>query len=721
MKNKLITKEWKGMILLMTGCVLIIVVLLYEILQQASESMREETTLHIMEMTEQVKTHIDLRTRVSWDMIQNVEEMMKITEDIPDSSVAGYLQYEKSLWGFQKIFLMSDDFVCYNEKEEFAEFKVREELYARMQRGEYINTMATKHDGQNVIYYMCTINPVAYKDITVSSVGISFAVEDLLREMNIKALEDEGDCYLIDVQGQSVLHINDKNIKQDGNVVEDLGQLIGVEQEKSLEYLNNVIFQRKADATYLSTKQGRVYTISMPMEENDWILLTVIPEENLNNSLNAFMIKTMLCALAIICIVVAICINVCKLYGKKIEQKKGEETLRYLEQALEAAQHSEKAKGRFLVSMSHDIRTPMNGIMGMSMLAKANIKNQEKVESCLNKIDALANYLVQLINDVLDISQMENEKFHLNNKKFCLVHIINEVIDLTRIQTEEKKQQFLVDVDEELNIEVWADNVGVKKILLNVLSNAVKYTEPGGQITFRVNSVKCSDKFITVMFVIQDTGKGMEKAYINKIFDAFTREDRDEVKMIEGSGLGMAITKQLVEAMNGVIYVESEVGVGSRFTIELPFKIEQPTEIAPIQLEEEKSEFSYQYKKILLVEDNALNAEIMKEILSMAGAVVEIASNGKAAIDAFAGSSENYYDYILMDIQMPVMDGHTAARKIRSLERGDAKGIIILAMTAHAFAEDIEKAKASGMDGHVSKPIDMKSLSKKLEELEQSR
>lgn len=716
MKNKLITKGRKGITLLTIGCVLITIVLLYEIVQQTSKSMQEKTTTHIVEIAEQVRTHIDLRTKVSWDMIQNVEEMLQITEDIPDNDVSGYLQYEKSMWEFQRIFLMSDEFTCYDEKGEFKNFNVREELYARMQRGEFINTIATKHDDQSIIYYMRTINSVKYKDITVSSVGLSFSMEDLLREMHMNALEVEGDCYLIDVQGQSVLYTNDKIIRQGEGVMGALKQIVGEEEEDSLEYLENVISQRKKGAVYLTTKQGSVYTISMPMEENDWILLAMIPEKTINNNLNIFMIKILCCALMIIGIVVTICVGMCKLYGKKIEKEKGEETLKYLEQALEAAQHSEKAKSRFLVSMSHDIRTPMNGIMGMSMLAKANIQNKDKVEDCLNKIDALANHLVQMINDVLDISKMENEKFHLNNKKFCLMHILNEVVELTRIQTEEKNQQFRVEIDEGLDIEVWADNVGIKKILLNVLSNAVKYTKPGGNILFQAYSIKCSEKFTTVMFVIQDNGKGMEKSYINKIFDAFTREEKDDVKIIEGSGLGMAITKQLVEAMNGVIHVKSEVGVGSRFTIELPIKIEQPEEIA--QMQEEKSDFSYQYKKILLVEDNALNAEIMKEILSMAGAAVEIASNGKAAVDAFKSSSENYYDYILMDIQMPVMDGYSAARKIRSLERGDAKKIIILAMTAHVFVEDIEKAKEAGMNGHVSKPIDMKSLSKKLEELE---
>lgn len=722
MKRVKIAKEWKNIIILMVVSVLVTIILLYQIVQQTSESVREEATEHIMEIAEQVKKNVDMRTKVTWDMIQNVEEMLRITESASESSVSGYLQYEKSLWGFQKMFLMSDEYTYYNEKEEFDTFQVDENLYERMLRGEHIHSVGTNSEGEDIVYYMRTVNPVKYKDITVSSVGVSFKLDDLTREMDISALESEGECYLVNPKGQSIVYTNNKNAGTNDNIVDTLERVIGLKQEKSLAYVKDLVLQRKKEAVFLDTSAGKSFVISVPMKENNWVLLAIIPEEKIDDNMNGFMAKVMLSSVAIMAVLISVCIYMCKLYGKRIEQKKGEETLKYLEQALEAAQHSEKVKSRFMLSLSHDIRTPMNGIMGMSMLAKANIQNQEKVEYCLNKIDAQANHLVQLVNDVLDISEMENEKFRLNNKKICLKNVLDEVVELTKIQVEEKYQNFQVEISEDLNTEVWGDSVGIKKILLNVLSNAVKYTGEGGDIIFRANAVKCSRESLTVLFVIQDTGKGMEKAYVNRIFDAFSREDQDEVKVIEGNGLGMAITKQLVEAMNGFIYVESELGQGSRFSVKLPFNRGMEEEVVKLEQEqEEKSDFTYQYKKILLVEDNALNAEIMKEILIMAGACVDIAANGKAAVEAFEASYENYYDYILMDIQMPVMDGYSAAKKIRSLERKDAQKIIILAMTAHAFLQDIEKAKEAGMDGHVSKPIDMKVLSEKLEELESQR
>lgn len=722
MKNRWIAKEWSNIIILMVVSVLVTIILLYQIVQQTSESVREETTDHIVEIAEQVKKNVDMRTKVTWDMMQNVEEMLDIAEETTEDNVSGYLQYEKSIWGFRSIFLMSDEYTYYNERGEFDTFKVDENLYERMLRGEHIHSVGSNSEGEDIIYYMRTVKPVKYKDITVSSVGISFKIEDLIREMDMAALEKEGQCYLINPKNQGIVYTNNENAGANDNIVDTLEAVIGEKQENSLAYIKDLILQRKKEALFLKTNEGNSFVISVPMKENKWVLLAIIPETRINESMNAFMVKVMLSSVAIMAVLISVCIYMCKLYGKRIEQKKGEETLKYLEQALEAAQHSEKVKSRFMLSLSHDIRTPMNGIMGMSMLAKANIQNQEKVEYCLNKIDAQANHLVQLVNDVLDISEMENEKFRLNNKKICLKNVLDEVVELTKIQVEEKYQNFQVEISEDLNTEVWGDSVGIKKILLNVLSNAVKYTGEGGDIIFRANAVKCSRESLTVLFVIQDTGKGMEKAYVNRIFDAFSREDQDEVKVIEGNGLGMAITKQLVEAMNGFIYVESELGQGSRFSVKLPFNRGMEEEVVKLEQEqEEKSDFIYQYKKILLVEDNALNAEIMKEILIMAGACVEIAANGKAAVEAFEASYENYYDYILMDIQMPVMDGYSAAKKIRSLERKDAQKIIILAMTAHAFLQDIEKAKEAGMDGHVSKPIDMKVLTEKIEELESQR
>lgn len=722
MKKRWIAKEWRSIISLMVASVVLTITLLYQIVQQTSKSVREETTEHIVEIAEQVKKNVDMRTKVTWDMMQNVEEMLGMAKKTSEDNVSGYLQYEKSIWGFRQIFLISDDYTYYNEHEEFDTFKVDENLYERMLRGEYIHSVGTNQAGEDIIYYMKSIKPVKYKDITVSSVGISFEIEDLVREIDMGTLEKEGQCYLINPNNQSIVYTNNENAGTNDNIVNILEEVIGERKQESLTYIKNLVLQRKKKAVFLETNEGNSFVISVPMKENKWVLLAIIPETRINESLNVFMTKVMLSSMAIMFILITICIYMCKFYGKRIEQKKGEETLQYLEQALEAAQHSEKIKSRFMLSLSHDIRTPMNGIMGMSMLAKANIQNQEKVEYCLNKIDAQANHLVQLVNDVLDISQMESEKFCLNNKKICLKEILNEVVELTKIQAEEKQQDFQVEISDDLDIEVWGDSVGIKKILLNVLSNAVKYTGDGGNVIFRANIVRCSKKALTVLFVIQDTGIGMQKAYINHIFDAFSREDQDEVKIIEGNGLGLAITKQLVEAMNGFIYVESELGKGSRFSIKLPFQRNMEEEVERIEQErEEDTEFSYQYKKILLVEDNALNAEIMKEILTMAGATVEIASNGKAAVEAFEASYKNYYDYILMDIQMPIMDGYSAAKKIRSLERPDAEKIIILAMTAHAFLQDIEKAKQAGMDGHVSKPIDMKALSERLAEIENRR
>ncbi|MBQ4531077.1 MAG: response regulator [Lachnospiraceae bacterium] len=725
MKNKLHTKnkkEWLGVISLITISIILVGVLLWKIFFQASSNMREETATHMAEIAEQVKNRSDLRTKVSWDMIQNLEEMLRITEKSSEESISGYMEYEKNVWGFKNIFLLTEDMTCYDESENLKPFTVEQKLYERMIRGEHLNTIVKNKDGEGIIYYMCAIEPVQYRDTYINGIVVSFKVKDLLKEIKEPVLENKGKCYILDYKGKSIVDINNQQIEETEDVLTRVKELIGGNDIKQFEKLKNLIYNRREGSVIFKGKNEKYYVITTPMKESERTYLCIIPESRLCDNMNKFTVKVVAYAGTIILIVCVICMIICALYSKRLKQTQEEETRGYLEQALEAANHSAKLKSRFLLSMSHDIRTPMNGIMGMSTLAKMNINNREKVEYCLNKIDVSASHLVELINDILDISRIENEKFRLNNEKFNLRKMLEEVADLTRIQTEAKEQKFNVEFKKGLDLEVWADVVGVKKILLNLLSNAVKYTPKGGKITFTAVIGNNMEDSVKVRFVVEDNGRGIEKEYLDKIYDAFTRENRDEVKMIEGSGLGLAITKHLVEAMEGAIYVDSEVGVGTRFSVTLTMKKDEPESILAYQEAcEEIVDYSYQNKRLLLAEDNELNAEIMKEILGMAEAEVETAENGKKAVEMFEQSPEGYYDCILMDIQMPVMDGYTAVRNIRESKHPDAKKVIIIAMTAHAFLEDIEKARDAGMDGHVSKPIDMKNLTKKLAEIEKQR
>lgn len=715
-------KEWLVVIIPICISVLFVSFMVYKIISQTGESMQEETAGHLKKIVEQTKVRVDVRTKLSWDMIQNIEEILRITEGGDQNSISGYMEYEKSVWGFKKVFLLTEEMSYYDESENLEPFELERDLYERMYRGEHLNTIKKNENGEGIIYYLRATDPIEYKNTHIIGIGISFKVEELLKEIEVSVLENKGDCYILDTKGDCLIYINDKEVEQTDNVVERIKELIGGTDKGQLHKLESMIYDRKSGSLVVEGKKERYYVTCMPMAENDWVYLTVIPEKKLCDNMEAYTQKVTAYALIIIAVVVVICLIVIwLLYNKKLEQ--AEETVKreYLESTLEAEKRSAKAKGQFLISMSHDIRTPMNGIMGMSMIAKANINNKEKVEYCLNKIDASANHLVQLINDILDISKLESEKFHLNNEKFNLHTMLEEVVDLVHIQADAKSQNFRQEFDRRMEMEVWADVVSVKKILLNLLSNAVKYTTEGGEIVFKAKIEETFKDTLMVKFEIKDNGKGMEESYIkSNIYRAFEREEKDDVKTIEGSGLGLAITKQLVDAMEGSIDVESKVGQGSTFYVELPMKKED-VELVNVQESTETEEFSYQNKRFLLVEDNELNTEIMKEILTMAGAVVETAGDGKQAVEIFEQSPEDHFDYILMDIQMPVMDGYTAVKEIRKLNRGDANWIIIIAMTAHAFLEDIEKTKAAGMNGHVAKPIDMKVLSEKLAACEKQR
>lgn len=529
-------------------------------------------------------------------------------------------------------------------------------------------------------------------------------------------------------------------------------------------------------------------------------------------------------------------------------EKKGEAALK---EAMENAQAANKAKSMFLSNMSHDIRTPMNAIIGFTELIRRDPKDPEKVMQYVNKIYASGQYLLGLINDVLDMSKIESGKVALNLSVINIAEFIEEIAVMMRPQAAAKNQRLNIVTGNIREESLSGDRLRLNQILINILSNAVKYTPEGGEITFCISELpRHNENFARLRFSVKDNGIGMTEEFMQTIFDPFTRETNSTVNKIRGTGLGMAITKNLVDLMGGVIHVESAPGKGSTFTVELELRIDEedvnngfwheygisrtlvvddeediclnvsgmlaeagldshyarsgeeavglierlhsedkdfdlvlldmrmpgmdgietarrirqivPKDISILiltsydwseleevakdagidsflpkpffmsnlklnikKLKEAKetspenadADLSLKGKRFLVAEDNALNAEILTELLAVSGAVCDVAVNGKEAVDMFSRSAAGEYDAVLMDIQMPVMNGYEAARAIRSCKRPDACSIPIVAMTANAFAEDINNALEAGMDAHVAKPVDMKYLEKVLKEL----
>ena len=401
---------------------------------------------------------------------------------------------------------------------------------------------------------------------------------------------------------------------------------------------------------------------------------------------------------------------------RKHEQEKDEKYKAELLRAAKKAEAANEAKTEFLQRMSHDIRTPINGICGMIDVADHYAEDMKKQTECRAKIKEASHLLLELINEVLDMSKLESDEVILEEIPFNLNSISEEILGVIEQMATEQNIRILWEEKEVTHWNLIGSPVHVKRILMNILSNAVKYNKENGYVYISCREIPSEQTAMTTLeFVCRDTGIGMTEAFQKRIFEPFAQEHAGSRTKFAGTGLGMPITKKLVEKMGGTISFESKEGIGTTFLIRIPFRID--TDRKDRTEAEEKTETSIQGLHVLLTEDNELNMEIAEFVLQNEGTVVTKAWNGQEAVDIFRKSSPGEFDVILMDIMMPVMNGYEAAKMIRSLDREDAKVIPIIAMTANAFTEDKMRAKEAGMDEHIAKPVDGKLLVKVINEL----
>lgn len=384
-----------------------------------------------------------------------------------------------------------------------------------------------------------------------------------------------------------------------------------------------------------------------------------------------------------------------------------------LKAALKAAESANKAKTLFLNSMSHDIRTPMNAIIGFTTLADSHIDNKERVKNYLGKILISSRHLLSLINDVLDMSRIESGKVKIEKVPLSLPKLIDEICTIIQAGVNEKKLDFSLDADRIEDENVLGDSLRIQQVLLNILGNAIKFTPACGTVSLQVmekQSASAGPADTAIYeFRIKDNGIGMSREFQKHIFEAFSREESATVSGLQGTGLGMAITRNIVDLMGGTIAVTSEEGKGSEFTVCLELE-KYKGEDLNTEEKTDQATVSFEGRKILLVEDNELNQEIAKAILLDYGFAVDAVFDGASAVEKMKGSDGAMYDLILMDIQMPGMNGYEATRKIRGLEDPEKAAIPIIAMTANAFEEDKKKALEAGMNGHIAKPVEIPRL-----------
>lgn len=400
--------------------------------------------------------------------------------------------------------------------------------------------------------------------------------------------------------------------------------------------------------------------------------------------------------------------------NKRIEQA--------LRDAFNQAQRANSAKTLFMSQMSHDIRTPLNSILGMAQIAKEHIDDPARVRDCMDKIEYSGRHLLELINNVLDLSSIESGRTTLTCDDFNMQDFIEDTIKIVRPLAEKHGHDLVCDI-RPMHCHVKGDHLKLRQLLTNILGNAIKYTPDGGRISFRAEETEpLHQDFVRYIFTVEDNGVGMTSEFLQTIFDPFVRADDKRITKVEGTGLGMSIALNIARMMNGNITVKSEVGVGTVFEITVCLMRGEAHETARIAdtgvakpRKTRLSDYNFQGKRILLAEDLEFNAEIATEFLSQAKLTVEVAENGAKAVEMFSNSPEGYYSLIFMDIQMPELDGHEATRRIRALSRPDAASVPIVAMTANAFVDDVNKAKEAGMNSHIAKPLEIAKLIAELE------
>ncbi len=551
---------------------------------------------------------------------------------------------------------------------------------------------------------------------------------------NIFALDTEGNVIYANqtdeklFQNYSLL----KHLRNDGELTEE-----------QFSFLQREIREQHSGISVIGGEKA-CYLGYYPIESNNAMLVCIVPKNAVDNTLIEYqkIVMTILLIMTVVVLtlfaglffaVAKVSIERQKALSEeqsRIRQQKNMEDLEALNkelkeaqgvtaEALQAAENANKAKTNFLSTMSHDIRTPMNAIIGITALLENDADNADKVREYVRKIKISAQNLFGIINDVLDMNKIESGKTTLSYTDFSLSGLIREIEVLFRPQAEEKNQTLEIVTENIRHDRLTGDNVRLTQIFGNLLSNAVKYTQKGGKILFYVEEHPAlSSAYAKYRFIVKDNGMGMDEGFKDRIFEAFTREESSLTNKIQGTGLGMAITRNLIEIMGGTIDVESKKGEGSCFEIMLDMKLAKNREALPDNNSaEERYDGILHGMRFLCAEDNELNSEILTELLKLEGAECTIYENGEKVVEAFEKSEPGDYDMILMDVQMPVMNGYEATKKIRSSSHALAKTIPIIAMTANAFSEDIQLSLNAGMNAHVSKPVDMNVLKKTIQNI----
>ena len=739
MNNKIYKKLFGGF-----GFVIIVSLLTLFVMSQTyiQNLVYHERLSQMEEVTHQMFRNLEDVIDTHWDEVDVQCNYLYYTPLKTDTDLYRYLKKlpELSNYHEKQVELIAVDTAgyYYTEYGRMGLLRGMNYLESAPERVSYISNSLTKDDSWMVFLEQLS-TPITLqsgeKEITLRYFGISQRMTQLNDYFRCDAYENNNSVYVLDNNGFKLFNANDTELLKGHNVYTVLSRM---------SYLHGSSF---AGAKERLTRTGSCYSNAVldgteyfyalkQMENAQWTLAFLVPAEYV-----AVNTQKLVNIVMVIIIVIAMMFSVITVFvGWFLLRQKQQQELRTekeanlrLEQynihltqvndelrqaqvvaaeALQSAERASKAKTDFLSNMSHDIRTPMNAIIGITTLMKNELHQPEKLAEHLGKLETSGRLLLGIINDILDMSRIESGKTTLNIEKTNLPQQVSQLDSIIRQQASQRRQTFTVE-NHVQHENVLADPNRLNQVLMNILSNAVKYTPQGGHIRLDVEELTHTEHYAKYRFVVQDDGIGMSEAYQKTLFEPFTREEKSGTNRVQGTGLGMAITKSIVDLMGGTIHVESAPGKGSRFEVvlELPIDAEaDKVQTASALPEEDEAVSPLSGMKFLCAEDNAINAEILEMLLETKGASCTICSNGQEIVDAFASVKPGEYDMILMDVQMPVMDGLEATRRIRNGENPLGRTIPILAMTANAFLEDMQKSKEAGMDEHLAKPVDIAAL-----------
>lgn len=553
------------------------------------------------------------------------------------------------------------------------------------------------------------------------------------------AYKGSNTVYVVDYNGLKIFNSQSDEVLHGYNtftVLENMKYLHG----SSFEQAKQILSENRISYSNAILDGVEYYYSLYQMEDSEWTLLFLVPSSYVAQ--NTVKLVNLTVQIVLIFAIILVTISAMAVFAtmrrlqkeaveaerrtndklalinEQLDQKNADlsKAVQVAENAFEVAENANHAKSDFLANMSHDIRTPMNAIMGMTTLIEHDAQLPDKVREYTKKIQCSSQHLLGIINDVLDMSKIESGTTIINVGEFYLPELLEQMDAAFRPQTDAKKQKFEIKIQNLEHKWLLGDSMRLLQILNNLLSNAYKYTPAGGTICIEVQEMEqSSSSYAKLCFKVMDNGIGMSREFLARIYDSFTREECSVTNTIQGTGIGMSIVKSLVDLMGGSIDVESMQGKGTCFELILDFRISEKTVTDCSKQKEEKEETDTSQLRgmhFLCAEDNELNAEILKELLHMEGAECVLCPNGRAVVEKFEKSAPGDYDMILMDVQMPVMNGYEATKAIRRGNHPLALTIPIVAMTANAFSEDVQKSLSAGMNAHISKPMDMKKLAR---------